>query len=221
MIESRPPSVFANSAAPDVHQEESGAERNGTERPSLLPFGSRYQACTRSRSSMVGSSCRAGGVHGKKRELVGLVTRRARERSGSVGVHSPNSASGCDRSYLTRLRSRHAENRQPVRFTRDRVLRDRAIRPIARRLSFLWPDLFPAHRSIPICASNRTTLEYNVENPRSSLPEWPVLSLDPPGKRYRPHPAFPVFLSWSSWKSGRERGLSRGENGIPGYCYGR
>jgi len=110
--------------------------------------------------AMVGSSCRAGGVQEKKRELVGLVTRRARERSGSVGVHSPNSASGCDRSYLTRLRSRHADSRQSVRFTRDRVLRDRVIRPIARRPSFLcrWPDLFPALGSIPISASNRTTL---------------------------------------------------------------
>lgn len=146
MIESRPPSVFVNSAAPRLFTKKraTGAERNGMERNGRRSYhlARRYQACTRSRSSRWwGSPCRAGGVQKKKRELVGLVTRRARERSGSVRVHSPNSASGCDRSYLTLLRSRHAESRQSLRFARDR-----AIRSIARRSPFLYrrPDLFAA-----------------------------------------------------------------------------
>lgn len=63
MIESRPPSVFGNSAAP-VHQEESGAERNGTERN-----GRRSYHLARATRRAPGAARRDGGV---------VVSRRRR-----------------------------------------------------------------------------------------------------------------------------------------------
>lgn len=63
----------------------------------------------------------------------------------SVRVHSPNSASGCDRSYLTRLRSRHAESKQsfdsPAIESFARVIGESGRPPFFRRRPNPFPRL--------------------------------------------------------------------------------
>jgi len=141
---------------PPVHQEESDrrvpvrdeAERYGCSYHSVRALPGVHQ------EPRWWGRCRVAGIRREARcgecESVGLALASERVESRSVRVHSPKSASGCDRSYLLRYRviqsSRSSESRAIVVEDRERA-RARGAQPFSSRRS---DPLLPI-------ASDRTT----------------------------------------------------------------
>lgn len=138
----------------------SGAERNGTAWP-FLPLRAirRAPGATMWWGPVVTSPAPEETARGarERRELVSLSSLASeRAESRSVRVHSPNSASGCDRSYLLRGSSRSRRgNHQSFKFSRSEFSRERTN---AQSTFFLSLCDEPAAD----LANDRTTFEYNT-----------------------------------------------------------
>lgn len=93
---------------PPVHQEESdrrGSTRDEAERCSCS-YHSAWALPGVHQEPRWWGRCRVAGIRREAEcESVGLALASERAESRPVRVHSPNSASGCDRSYLSRHRS--------------------------------------------------------------------------------------------------------------------